>query len=141
MRGRTPMPLAAAILGPEVIDVDPEDGTIEVAFAAAEDFTTPRGDVLEGFLAAMLHDVLGPAVIAMLEPGQSITTLSLDLRFLAPAFPGRLVGHGRVMRRHGNVAFAVAQLRNPDGAVVATGTATIRVVQFGVLGGRARKAA
>src|SRR5262249_42692146 len=121
--------------------VDPEGGTIEVSFAAAEEFTTPRGDVLEGFLAAMLHDVLGPVVIATLEPGQFITTLSLDSRFLAPAFPGRLVGHGRVMRRQGNLAFPVAELRNPDGAVVATGTATIRVLPFGVLGGRAREAA
>src|SRR5262249_61607173 len=81
------------------------------------------------------------AVIATLEPGQFITTLSLDARFLAPAFPGRLVGHGRVMRRQGNLAFTVAELRNPDGAVVATGTATIRVLPFGVLGGRAREAA
>jgi len=141
VEGRAPLPPAAATLGLEVIDVDPDGGTIKIAFTATEDFTTPRGDVLEGFLAAMLHDTLGPAVIATLEPGQFITTLNLDSQFLQSAFPGRLIGRGRVVRRHGEVAFAIADLRDSDGIVVATGSATIRVTQFGVLGSSSRHAA
>jgi len=141
VEGKAPLPPAAATLGLEVIDVDPEGGTIKVAFTATRAFTTPRGDVLEGFLAAMLHDTLGPAVIATLEPGQFITTVNLDSQFLQRAYPGRLVGRGRVLRRHGDVAFAIADLRDSDGVVVATGSATIRVTRFGVLGARVRPAA
>jgi acyl-coenzyme A thioesterase PaaI-like protein len=48
-----PLPPAAATLGFEFVEADPEQGTIEVAFTPAEAFTTPRDDVLEGFLAAM----------------------------------------------------------------------------------------
>jgi hypothetical protein len=62
------LPPAAATLGLELIDADVENGTIEVAFAAIEDFITPRGDVLEGFLAAMLHEVVGPALLATRFP-------------------------------------------------------------------------
>jgi hypothetical protein len=47
-RSRTP--------GFELIAADVENGTIGVAFAATEAFTTPMGEILAGFLAAMLYD-------------------------------------------------------------------------------------
>jgi uncharacterized protein (TIGR00369 family) len=130
VEGRTPLPPAAATLGLELIDADPESGTIEVAFAATEDFITPRGDVLEGFLAAMLHDTLGPALLATLEPGHFISTLNLKATFVRPAYPGRIVGRGRVAHREGDVAFLEASLFDPDDTVLATGTATARVIEF-----------
>src|SRR5262245_36758681 len=99
VEGRSPLPPAAATLGFELLEVDVDAGTIEVAFEATEAFTTPRGDVLEGFLAAMLHDTLGPALIATLEPGEFILTLDLQASFVWPAYPGRLVGRGRLVRR------------------------------------------
>jgi uncharacterized protein (TIGR00369 family) len=130
VEGRSPLPPAAATLGLELIDADVENGTIEVAFAATEAFTTPRGDVLEGFLAAMLHDVVGPAFLATLEPGEFISTLDLKATFLRPAFPGRIVGRGRVVHRAGDLAFVEGSLLNPEGEIVATATSTIRVIPF-----------
>jgi acyl-coenzyme A thioesterase PaaI-like protein len=60
MRGRAPLPRAAATLGMEFIDADVEAGTIELGFVATEDFTNPAGNVLGAFQAAMLHDTVGP---------------------------------------------------------------------------------
>jgi uncharacterized protein (TIGR00369 family) len=128
VEGRAPLPRAAATLGFELIAADVENGTIEVAFAATEDFTTPLGNVLGGFLAAMLYDTVGPALLATLEPGQFISTLDLKASFLRPAFPGRLVGRGRVVHRDGDIAFLEASLTNSDEAVVATAAATARVI-------------
>jgi uncharacterized protein (TIGR00369 family) len=128
VEGRAPLPRAAATLGFELIAADVENGTIEVAFAATEDFTTPLGEVLGGFLAAMLYDTVGPALLATLEPGQFISTLDLKASFLRPAFPGRLVGRGRVVHREGDIAFLEASLTNSDEAVVATAAATARVI-------------
>jgi uncharacterized protein (TIGR00369 family) len=128
VEGRAPLPPAAATLGLEVIDADVENGTIEVAFTATRDFTTPRGDVLEGFLAAMLHDTVGPALLATLKPDQFITTLDLNSTFLRPAAPGRLVGSGRVVHRRGDLAYLAGSLRDAEGAVVATATAKARVI-------------
>ena len=128
VEGRAPLPPAAATLGLQLIAADAENGTIEVAFAATEDFTTPLGEVLGGFLAAMLYDTVGPALLATLEPGQFISTLDLNARFLRRAFPGRLVGRGRVVHRDGDIAFLEASLTNSDDAVVATATATVRVI-------------
>lgn len=128
VEGRAPLPPAAATLGLELIAADVENRTIEVGFAATEDFTTPLGEVLGGFLAAMLYDTVGPALLATLEPGQFISTLDLNARFLRPAFPGRLVGRGCVVHRDGDIAFLEASLTDSDDAVVATATATARVI-------------
>jgi uncharacterized protein (TIGR00369 family) len=129
--GRIPLPRAAATLGFELIEADAENGTIEVAFAASEDFLTPRGDVLEGFLAAMLHDTLGPALLATLEPDQFITTLELKASFLRPALRGRIVGQGRVAHRKGDMAFLEGSLVDANGETVVIGTATAQVIDFG----------
>ena len=59
VEGRAPMPRAAATLGLEFIDADVEKGTIELAFAATEDFINPAGNVLGAFVAAMLYDTVG----------------------------------------------------------------------------------
>jgi uncharacterized protein (TIGR00369 family) len=126
--GRVPMPRAAATLGFEFIDADVEKGTIEVAFKATEAFTTPLGEVLGGFLAAMLYDTVGPAVLATLGPDQFISTIELKASFLRPAAPGRIVGRGHIVHRDGDVAFVEASLTSAAGALVATATATIRVI-------------
>ena len=63
IEGRAPVPRAAATLGFEFISADIENGTIELAFAATEDFTNPAGNVLGAFQAAMLFDTVGPALL------------------------------------------------------------------------------
>ncbi len=128
VEGRAPMSRAAATLGWEFIDADVEKGTIRVAFTATEDFTNLMGEVLGGFLAAMLYDTLGPALLATLEPGQFISTMELKASFLRPVSPGRIFGRGRVVHRDGAVAFLEASLTNSAGTTVATATATVRII-------------
>jgi uncharacterized protein (TIGR00369 family) len=137
VEGRAPMPRAAATLGLEFIDADIERGTIELAFAATEDFTNPTGNVLGTFVAAMLYDTVGPALLATLQPDQFQSTLELNVNFLRPVRPGRLVGKGRVVHRDGDMAFLEASLRDSQGTLIATGTATARVIALE----RARSAA
>ncbi|MEV0199413.1 PaaI family thioesterase [Nonomuraea sp. NPDC050691] len=129
--GRVPPAPAAATLGWELIAVDPEQGTLEVAFEAGERFTNPMGVVQGGFLAAMLDDTMGPALVATLPAGQFAPTLDLHVQFLRPAGPGRFVGRGRVVRRGREVCFLAGELTGPDGRLVATATATaiIRTVR------------
>jgi uncharacterized protein (TIGR00369 family) len=132
MEGRTPLPRAAATLGLELIEADPDLGTIELAFAATEDFTNPMGNVLGAFVAAMLYDTVGPALIATLEPGEFQSTMQISVSFLRPVRPGRLIGRGRVIHRDGELAFLEASLFDADSVVIATATATARVIALGV---------
>ncbi|HVX43312.1 MAG TPA: PaaI family thioesterase [Mycobacteriales bacterium] len=130
VNGRVPIPAAAATLGFEFVEADPDAGRIEIDFTATEAFTNPMGEVLGGFLAAMLFDTVGPALLATLAPEEFQTTLELKTSFLRPTGPGRLRGSGRVVHRAGPLAFLEATLSDAAG-VVATGTATACVIPIG----------
>jgi len=54
--------------------------------------------------------------------------MELEASFLRPVSPGRISGNGRVVRRDGDIAFLEGSLAGPDGATVATATATARVI-------------
>jgi acyl-coenzyme A thioesterase PaaI-like protein len=84
--------------------------------------------VLGAFLAAMLYDTVGPALLPTLQPGQFQSTLELKTSFPRPARPGRLHGRGRVVHRHGDLAFLEAELADSDGVVLTTATATARII-------------
>jgi uncharacterized protein (TIGR00369 family) len=109
------------------VSVDSGAGTIEVAFAATDQFLNPAGVIQGGFLAAMLDDTLGPALVATLGPGQFAPTTDLHVQFLRPARPGRLTGRGRVVRRGRDVAFLAGELVDDSGGIVAVATATAQI--------------
>src|SRR6266540_4485482 len=54
IHGRAPTPPAASTLGFHLISAEPDHGLITVGFVATRSFTNPFGEVLGGFLAAML---------------------------------------------------------------------------------------
>jgi hypothetical protein len=101
MRGRAPLPHAAATLGMEFIDADVEAGTIELGFTATEDFTNPSGNVLGAFVAAMLYDTVGAAPLATLaaDQFQSTPAAERELPAAGPARPAHRQGPGRPPRR------------------------------------------
>ena len=129
--GRRPPPPAAELLGWQVSRIDPDKGEVEVLFTATEAFTNPIGNVQGGFLAAMLDDTLGPALVGTLADGEFPATLELKVNYLRPARPGRLRGLGRVVHRGGTVAFLAGELVDDAGQVLATATATARVIRPG----------
>jgi uncharacterized protein (TIGR00369 family) len=130
--GRAPVPRAAAALGFEFINADVERGTIEVAFKATDDFTNPMGNVLGAFLAAMLYDTVGPALLATLSADQFQSTLDLNVRFLRPARPGRIVGKGSVVHRDADIAYLEGSLSDSNDATIAVATATAKVIPLAV---------
>ena len=68
--------------------------------------------MLGAFVAAMLYDTVGPALLATLEPDQFQSTLELNVNFLRPVRPGRVVGKGRVVHRDGDMAFIEERARS-----------------------------
>lgn len=127
VEGRAPVPPAAQTLGFTLREADPENGTIVVEFDGQFAFTNPFGEVLGGFLAAMLYDTLGPAVLITLGDGQFIATDNLQLDFLQPARQGPIVGRARIVSREAGRVRVEGQLTDSSGALVATGAADIRI--------------
>jgi uncharacterized protein (TIGR00369 family) len=131
MLGRKPPPAAAATLGFKLLEIDAEKGTIRVQFEGKEEFLNPLGHVQGGFLCAMLDDTLGPALVATLPKDHFAPTIELKVNFIKPAKPGLLIGTGRVVSRGGTIAFLSGELSTEQGELLATATATARIVQLG----------
>jgi uncharacterized protein (TIGR00369 family) len=128
-RGEIPPPPAAKLLGWKVLEAEPGSGRIRVQFEATHEFTNPIGNVQGGILAAMLDDTLGPALATTFSGQEFAPTLELKINFIRPAKPGTLIGTGRVVHRGGTVAFLEGSLQDAAGNLIATATATARLVQ------------
>jgi uncharacterized protein (TIGR00369 family) len=137
VEGRAPMPPAAMLLGWKLQAVDPDKGTVRVEFEARAEFLNPIGTVQGGILTAMLDDTMGPAAAAHLGGDVFCQTLELKTSFLRPARPGKLYGEGRVVHRGRDVVFVEGRLVDPEGRVIATATATTRIVPLADRGGAA----
>jgi uncharacterized protein (TIGR00369 family) len=125
-RGTMPMPPCSTLLGWEEISLEP--GRVLVRFNAREEFCNPQGTVQGGFLAAMLDDAMGPAIFSLLDAGQAAPTLEMKVTYLRPARPGPLVAEGRVAHKTRGIAFLEGTLMREDSIVIATATATARIL-------------
>jgi molybdopterin converting factor subunit 1 len=122
------LPGYVELLGMRPLSAEP--GRVRMEFTASEQFLNPAGVVQGGFITAMLDDTMGPAAVSQLGPGHFAPTLELKVSFLRPAGPGRLVADGRVVHMGRSIAFLEGSLADEEGNVVATATATARVVKL-----------
>jgi uncharacterized protein (TIGR00369 family) len=123
-----PKPPCAETLGWRLLEADEETGEVKIQFEAKPAFCNPGGVIQGGFLAAMLDDTLGPAVLVKTRGEQYRATIDLRVSFLSPARPGTLYGEGRIAKIGKTIAFLEGRLRDESGVVVATATASARVV-------------
>jgi molybdopterin converting factor subunit 1 len=119
-------PAYVKLLGARPLQIEP--GRMKMEFEATEQFVNPAGVIQGGFLAVMLDETMGPAALAALGPGHMVPTLELKVNFLRPARPGRLVADAHVVHRGRSVAFLESTLTDADGTLLATATATARIV-------------
>ena len=126
--GEAPGPPCAQLLGWKVLEMEP--GRSRIEFEARPEFVNPGGVVQGGFLAAMLDDTMGPSAVAA-NGGDAFTpTLEMKASFLRPALPGRLIAEGRVVHMGRSIVFLEGTLAREDGEIVATATATSRLLKF-----------
>jgi hypothetical protein len=101
VEGRAPVPRAAATLGLEFIDADVEAGTIEARVRGDRGVHQPLWRRARAFVAAMLHDTVGPAPLATLgaRPVPVDPPAERELPAAGTARPGHQQGPGRPPRR------------------------------------------
>jgi len=123
------MPPVAKLLGWQVLDARPAEGWLKLRFDGKPDFCNPAGFIQGGMLSAMLDDTMGPAVLVMSEGRLYTTTISMTVNFLSPAKPGPIIAEARVTQLGKTVAFVEAKLMTEDGTVLATATASERLLE------------
>ncbi|RPI24219.1 MAG: PaaI family thioesterase [Actinobacteria bacterium] len=126
--GRSEPPPIAGLLGWRLLHADADNGRVRVEFTAREEFLNPAGTVQGGMLAAMLDDTMGPALMASAEGSIMAPTVEFKVNFVRPARPGRLIGTGWVVHRGRSLALLGGELHDEDGNLIATATATARLV-------------
>jgi uncharacterized protein (TIGR00369 family) len=77
----------------------------------------------------MLDDTMGPAVFIMTDGRLYTATITMTVNFLAPARVGPIAGEASVTQIGKTIAFMEARLTAEDGVVLATATASARLVE------------
>lgn len=124
---RFPTPPCATLLSLDIMEADRENGRVKIAFTAKPEFCNASGNVQGGLLAAMLDDCMGPAILIATDAKCFPSTIDLNVQFLAPAKPGRLIGEGRVVKIGKTIGFVEAELEDGSGNLVARATASVRI--------------
>jgi uncharacterized protein (TIGR00369 family) len=124
--GAVETPPAAALLGWKALLLEP--GHVRVRYIARPEFANPQGAIQGGFLAAMLDDAMGPALFTTLAAEDFAPTIEMKVNFVRPARPGPLIAEGRVVHQTRSLAFLEGTLATEDGDLVATATATARII-------------
>jgi uncharacterized protein (TIGR00369 family) len=127
--GKLPMPPAEQTLGFSFVEAVPDSGQIMLEFDARPEFCNVLGNVGGGFLAAMLDEVTSLAPATTYQPGEFGPTLELKVNFIRACKPGKLRGVGRTIHRTNSVAFVEGELRDSSGEIVATASATLRIIR------------
>jgi uncharacterized protein (TIGR00369 family) len=91
----------------------------------------PRGDVQGGFVAAMLDDTMGPALVSMSGGTLMPRSIDLNVSFIRPVKPGRVIGRGRVVKAGRSVAFLEGELFDEQGMLLARATSSAVPVAIG----------
>jgi uncharacterized protein (TIGR00369 family) len=112
------------LLGRQVVRVEPGSGESELHFLASDSLLNGLGDIQGGFLAAMLDSTMGAALATQIDPETNLPTVELKISYVRPGKPGLITGHGHVVHRGRSLGFVSGELRDAQGRLIASATAT-----------------
>ncbi|WP_330178775.1 PaaI family thioesterase [Nocardia sp. NBC_01503] len=105
-------------------------GDVVFACVPDESMYNPIGMVHGGVACTLLDTAAGCAVHSTLAEGVGYTSIEIKINYLRPihSHTGELTVHGWVTKPGRRVAFAEADIRDADGALLATATSTCLVI-------------
>jgi uncharacterized protein (TIGR00369 family) len=119
---------AAVLLGQELLEVDVQKGWVLVAYTVSQALANRFGAMHGGMTAAMMDDVISLAAGLSIDWGQITPTLEMKVSYIRQGKLGaRLIAEARTIRRGSSVSFLEAELRDAEGALVATASSTIAI--------------
>ncbi|MEM1390176.1 MAG: PaaI family thioesterase [Pseudomonadota bacterium] len=120
-------PPAPRHLGWKLLDFDIEKGWIKLGFTPKPEFLNATGHVQGGFIAAMLDDTVGPAVVLKTSGHKVISTIDLHTHFLRPVKLGSVTTEGQVTEMGRSIAFMEGKLFDLDGKLCARATTSAKL--------------
>lgn len=111
------------LMGMTVEHVDERSSTL--AMTVADEHLQAYGTAHGGAVAGLVDAAMGLAILGAAPAGEGCATVEMKLNFTGPAVPGtRLTATGRVLHPGRRLVVAAGEIRDPDGALVATAQGT-----------------
>ena len=105
-----------------------EPPSLKMEFEAVPEFChSPNQVVQGGFVTGMLDTAMAHLLIALSRGKLNPVTLDINVSFLAPAHPGKLISAAKVVRLGKNIGYFSSSLYQQE-TLVATATSTIKLV-------------
>jgi acyl-CoA thioesterase len=114
------------LLGLDVETLEPGVAAGRVDIGA--DLLNPNGVVHGGVLFTMVDTAMGLAVVSLLGPDGRCASVEIHMRFLETVSAGTVEATATVTRPGRRVMHVGAEVRDADGALVATATGTFIVI-------------
>jgi uncharacterized protein (TIGR00369 family) len=107
------------------------DGELTLNFTPKPFFCNPMGMIHGGFVASMLDESMGSAILAVTSGKNIGATISASIDFIRPAMLGTLATTSRVRNLGKSIAFVEAELWSSDGKLLAKAAASFKLVALG----------
>jgi uncharacterized protein (TIGR00369 family) len=105
-----------------------EPPSLKMEFEAAPEFChSPNQVVQGGFVTGMLDTSMAHLLIALSGGKLNPVSLDINVSFLAPAHPGKLISTAKVVRLGKSIGYFSSSLYQQE-TLVATATSTIKLV-------------
>ena len=104
-------------------------GRAEIRIGVAKGLTQRAGFVHGGVSASLVDSAVGLALWTMIDRGNAIATIDLQVNFLAPANPGLLTARARIVHKGKRTAVGDCTVRDGAGKLVSIGTATYLILE------------
>ena len=115
-------------LGGRAIHFQSEPPELKMEFEAIPEFChSPNQVVQGGFITGMLDTPMAHLLVALLDKKMKIMTLDINVSFLGPSHPGKLICHARILKLGKSIAYLASDLYQQQ-KLVATATSTIKLV-------------
>jgi uncharacterized protein (TIGR00369 family) len=112
----------ARLIGFEAKEIG--DGRAVVTLAAGQRHANPMGTLHGGILCDIADAAMGMAFASTLAPGESFTTIELNINFFRPVWEARLRAEGKVVRRGSTIGYIECEITDEGGRLVAKASST-----------------
>jgi uncharacterized protein (TIGR00369 family) len=128
--GALPQPPIAGLMQFEIAEVD--SGRVVFACRPDESAYNPIGAIHGGLICTLLDSVTGCAVHSTLPQGKGYTSIEIKVNYLKAVRvnSGLLTATGTVVKSGSRIGFAEGVVTDAGGAVVATATSTLLIVDL-----------
>ena len=110
-------PPVGVLVGFDLVEMEPGHAVVE--FSAGPEHANPMGTLHGGILCDVADAAMGIAFSSTLDPGESFTTLELDVKFLKPIWDAELTATGEVVKRGRKTGLVECKIHDETGSLVA----------------------